>query len=358
MRKNGSMSFLLSDHLGSTSITTDAAGTKTSELRYSPWGEVRFSSSANPGLPTDYTFTGQYSYMDDPTTNGAREGFGLMFYNARWYDPALGRFAQADTIIPEQSQGTQAWDRYAYVNNNPVRYNDPTGHCPWCVGAGVGLIVGGIVGGVTYAITNQGNIDYGELALATGAGAVSGALIGSGIGLVAGAVAASGSAVTIGAGAAAVATASSTATPLIAAGVASGVTEIQYMADNPGGFESDPFVVNAGISGVTAFASAKTQDPFSKIIIEGGGAGIAYLATSDPESFYWEDLGASVSVGVAGGIFDAGFGFGLEKLLWITALQKPLVNTVQGLVTGTIVGRANNYVLQNVVKPGRTEEMR
>jgi len=30
-------------------------------------------------------------------------------------------------MIPS-TQGTQAWDRYAYVNNNPVRYNDPTGH--------------------------------------------------------------------------------------------------------------------------------------------------------------------------------------------------------------------------------------
>jgi len=50
-----------------------------------------------------------------------------MFYNARWYDPSLGRFTQADTIIPE-SQGVQAWDRYAFVNNNPVRYTDSTGH--------------------------------------------------------------------------------------------------------------------------------------------------------------------------------------------------------------------------------------
>lgn len=78
--------------------------------------------------------TGQRSYiipaggMDDPTTTGATEGFGLMFYNARWYDPTLGRFAQADTIIPQQTQGTQAWDRYAYTNNNPIKYADPSGH--------------------------------------------------------------------------------------------------------------------------------------------------------------------------------------------------------------------------------------
>ncbi len=54
--------------------------------------------------------------------------FGLYYYGARWYDPALGRFVQADTIVPEASQGSQAWDRYAYVNNNPLRYTDPTGH--------------------------------------------------------------------------------------------------------------------------------------------------------------------------------------------------------------------------------------
>jgi hypothetical protein len=41
------------------------------------------------------------------------------------YDPALGRFAQADTIVPG---GVQGLDRYAYVNNDPVRYTDPSGH--------------------------------------------------------------------------------------------------------------------------------------------------------------------------------------------------------------------------------------
>jgi hypothetical protein len=31
--------------------------------------------------------------------------------------------------VPVATQGTQAWDRYAYVNNNPVRYRDPSGRC-------------------------------------------------------------------------------------------------------------------------------------------------------------------------------------------------------------------------------------
>ena len=62
---------------------------------------------------------------------GVTEGFGLMFYNARMYDPALGRFTSADTIIPG---GVQGYDRYAYVNNSPVNFTDPSGHIA-CEGA-------------------------------------------------------------------------------------------------------------------------------------------------------------------------------------------------------------------------------
>ncbi|MBI5822916.1 MAG: RHS repeat-associated core domain-containing protein [Chloroflexi bacterium] len=122
--------YFLSDHLGSTSMTTDSTGAKVSEMRYKPWGEVRYSwtndtLNANPAYAlTRYTFTGQYSHMDDPSTP-ASEGFGLMHYGARMYDPALGRFTSADTIVPG---GVQGYDRYAYVNNSPVRYTDPTGH--------------------------------------------------------------------------------------------------------------------------------------------------------------------------------------------------------------------------------------
>ena len=51
----------------------------------------------------------------------------LYFYGARWYDPVLGRFTQADSIIPSPGN-PMAWDRYAYVMNSPMKYTDPTGH--------------------------------------------------------------------------------------------------------------------------------------------------------------------------------------------------------------------------------------
>ena len=41
-------------------------------------------------IETDYTYTGQRH----------EEEIGLMFYNARFYDPAIAHFTQADTINP------------------------------------------------------------------------------------------------------------------------------------------------------------------------------------------------------------------------------------------------------------------
>jgi RHS repeat-associated protein len=76
----------------------------------------------------------------------------IYFYNARWYDPQLGRFMQADTFVPT-AQGTQAWDRFAYVNNNPLRYTDPSGQCifSWgqflyCVYLGGSYFTGHVIG--------------------------------------------------------------------------------------------------------------------------------------------------------------------------------------------------------------------
>jgi RHS repeat-associated protein len=122
------LNYMLGDHLGSTSLATDASGNLLVETRYTPWGEVRYTTP-NQTLPTRHTFTGQYSYVSDDATDLGAAGFGLMFYNARWYDNTTGRFAQADTIVPG---GMQGLDRYAYVSNSPVMYTDPSGHK--CIG--------------------------------------------------------------------------------------------------------------------------------------------------------------------------------------------------------------------------------
>ena len=65
--------------------------------------------------------------MDDPTTAGVTEGFGLIFYQARWYDPCIMQFNQPDTLIPDLYNPLD-WNRYSYTRYNPLKYTDPSGH--------------------------------------------------------------------------------------------------------------------------------------------------------------------------------------------------------------------------------------
>ncbi|MFQ5616554.1 MAG: RHS repeat-associated core domain-containing protein, partial [Anaerolineales bacterium] len=90
-----------------------------------PFGETRYTCSQPQAghphrLPPEHAFC---------SATGQREeaGLGLYFYNARWYDPALARFIQADSIVPGQFNPL-AYDRYQYVFSNPLKYIDPSGH--------------------------------------------------------------------------------------------------------------------------------------------------------------------------------------------------------------------------------------
>lgn len=72
-----------------------------------------------PNSPnTDYGYTGQRNLDED---------IGLMDYKARFYSPVLNRFIQPDTIVPHPFN-SQSHNRYSYVYNNPIIFNDPTGH--------------------------------------------------------------------------------------------------------------------------------------------------------------------------------------------------------------------------------------
>jgi hypothetical protein len=56
MRKGGVLYYLHGDHLGSTSLTTDASGNPVAQSRYLPYGQERWTSGP---ARTDFTFTGQ-----------------------------------------------------------------------------------------------------------------------------------------------------------------------------------------------------------------------------------------------------------------------------------------------------------
>ncbi len=112
--KRGSDLFHLhGDHLGSTSLTTDSAGAATASRAYYAYGGVRSSSGDHQ---TDRTFTGQ-----------KRDATGLMYYNARYYDPALGTFISPDSMVPNPASIIDH-NRFLYARGNPLRYTDPTGH--------------------------------------------------------------------------------------------------------------------------------------------------------------------------------------------------------------------------------------
>jgi RHS repeat-associated protein len=158
------LTYLHGDHLGSVSLaTTSGAGVESSQ-EFDPWGKV---ISGAMGATTK-NFTGQHL-----------DGTGLLFYNARYYDPNIGRFLSGDAIVPGNASGgmdgvavkpltvgfheqqflgkvnaenamgfwfqlddqqrqrmgspmgpanAQALNRYAYVQNNPLKWIDPTGH--------------------------------------------------------------------------------------------------------------------------------------------------------------------------------------------------------------------------------------
>jgi RHS repeat-associated protein len=113
-REGSTLYWLLSDHLGSTSITATSSGSKTAELRYKPWGETRYTYGTTQ---TTFRYTGQRE----------ESSLGLYWYASRWYSPGLGRFVSPDSIIP-QPGNPQAWDRYSYGRNNPIYFIDPSGH--------------------------------------------------------------------------------------------------------------------------------------------------------------------------------------------------------------------------------------
>jgi RHS repeat-associated protein len=124
VRRNGTLYWVGTDHLGSSIRVADATFAAVDQLRYLPFGGGRDSAT---NLPTDHRYTSQ---IEDQST-------GLYWYAARAYDPALGRFICPDALVPAAGN-PQNLNRYSYVGNNPLGSVDPTGHVGQQVNAPVG----------------------------------------------------------------------------------------------------------------------------------------------------------------------------------------------------------------------------
>lgn len=112
--------YVHADHLGSTNMVSDSAGTLAQTLDYYPFGVQRISSG---------THNEQRQYIGqvyDATT-------GLDYLNARYYEGARGGFLSQDSMFWVASIPTeiladpQQQNSYSYARNNPINRSDPSG---------------------------------------------------------------------------------------------------------------------------------------------------------------------------------------------------------------------------------------
>ena len=89
---------------------------------YTPFGDWRTEPTQTM---TDRGFTGHRS------NNKGAGDMGLIYMNARYYLPGVGRFVSADSLVPDPAN-PQSFNRYSYVLNSPLNFTDPSGHNPIC----------------------------------------------------------------------------------------------------------------------------------------------------------------------------------------------------------------------------------
>ncbi len=117
----GNLTFIHTDTLGSPLLLTNAAGAVVQEYDYDPFGAIigtkGAAGSSVGGASTKYLFTNQEF---DPESN-------LSYYNARYYNAQTGRFISRDSVFGTVGNSLSR-NLYIYVQNNPLRFTDPTGH--------------------------------------------------------------------------------------------------------------------------------------------------------------------------------------------------------------------------------------
>lgn len=102
--------YLHTDALGSPVVETNASRGVVNRTNYEPYGVPQNRTVEGIG------YTGHHMDSDS----------GLTYMQARYYDPALGRFLSVDPVGVDPTNGAN-FNRYWYANNNPYTFTDPDG---------------------------------------------------------------------------------------------------------------------------------------------------------------------------------------------------------------------------------------
>ncbi len=107
----GTVTYVYTDAQGTPLAKADANGNIIATFDYAPYGAQALGTP-----PSGPGYTG---HVNDPDT-------GLVYMQARYYDPVVGRFLSVDPITPAAGNLFN-FNRYDYANNNPYKFTDPDG---------------------------------------------------------------------------------------------------------------------------------------------------------------------------------------------------------------------------------------
>ena len=132
----------------------NSSGELVVEYKYDPWGKLletiigvdetdsKYAAYNNMGLRNPLRYRG---YIYDRDT-------GLYYLQSRYYDPAIGRFINADTYTTTDADGLLSTNMFAYCENNPVMGVDPTGE--FSMFAAANFVIRAVTGAASQIISN------------------------------------------------------------------------------------------------------------------------------------------------------------------------------------------------------------
>lgn len=175
--------YISRDYLGSITHITDVNKALQAEYSYDAWGRMRnpvnlvvYALGTEPALLLNRGYTGHEHLKE----------FGLINMNARLYDALIGRMISPDSYAGNGLY-SDALNRYAYANNNPLYYTDPDGNFVFAalIPILIAAVKGAAIASAVYVASNFINggtwkdLNFRDWSISAGMGALGGAIGGA-----------------------------------------------------------------------------------------------------------------------------------------------------------------------------------